>query len=94
MDEDDDFDRLIEILIADGCMRWVDDEYLEINGELLKELHPEVYQAFVDAAFDEAEAAVLALVEKGLVEFAGVDDDGEITYELTPIGQKYVEGQA
>ena len=40
---------------------------------------------------DELSEAMFGLIEKGFVEIAGVNEDGELTYRLTELGQQFAE---
>lgn len=42
-----------------------------------------------EASLAAIEEALDALMAKGLVELAGVNEDGEITYQLTPKGVEF-----
>ena len=38
---------------------------------------------------DELSEAMFGLIEKGFVEIAGVNEDGELTYRLTDLGKEF-----
>jgi len=40
---------------------------------------------------DELNEALVGLIEKGFVEIYGVNEDGELTYRLTELGQQFAE---
>ena len=40
---------------------------------------------------DELSEAMFGLIEKGFVEIAGVNENGELTYRLTELGQQFAE---
>ena len=40
---------------------------------------------------NELNDALYGLIEKGFVEIAGVNEDGELTYRLTNLGQQFAE---
>jgi len=40
---------------------------------------------------DELSEAMFGLIEKGFVEIAGVNEDGELTYRLTDLGKEFAE---
>ena len=40
---------------------------------------------------DELSEALFGLIEKGFVEIAGVNEDGELTYRLTDLGKEFAE---
>jgi predicted transcriptional regulator len=40
---------------------------------------------------NELNDALYGLIEKGFVEIAGVNEDGELTYRLTELGQQFAE---
>ena len=40
---------------------------------------------------DELSEAMFGLIEKGFVEIAGINEDGELTYRLTDLGKEFAE---
>ena len=40
---------------------------------------------------NELNDALYGLLEKGFVEIAGINEDGELTYRLTELGQQFAE---
>lgn len=42
-------------------------------------------------SIDELSETLFGLIEKGFVEIAGVNEDGELTYRLTKEGEDFAE---
>jgi predicted transcriptional regulator len=40
---------------------------------------------------NELSDALYGLIEKGFVEIAGINENGELTYRLTDLGKKFAE---
>ena len=76
-------DKRMAALVEAGAMQWdgMDengDAFYTFDLDLIKELEPELY----DALIAEQQHDIDHLVELGLAEQVGLDDDGEPLYRL------------
>lgn len=92
----DDVPDLIQGLVDEGCLipggiQDGEQSYL-VDFDVMQALHPTLADEFRQDMVDEVEADIIGLILKGLVEFAGVDDDGEFLYQITTAGSQYMLG--
>lgn len=87
----DDVDLLIADLVSDGSL----EVSFHSNGtvsyqitDVCMELHPQVYEDWMNNVPDQADEDLIELETAGLVEVSGLDTNGNLVYSLTEEGRQ------